>query len=421
MRNPTKEGLMSKRDIALWFDEKLPTDLPDSVVDALVHSFWEAEKDRLGMSDEWYTLTSHGGIVRIDTLNERMYFCSARTNARYRASMRLELNEDEEAKLRPWQRAAYYNTRDNDAARKDEAESKADALLATLVDPRTFQTYKETGQLIVPSKLHRTFYAFKKELRAGNISVIDVDRSTRVGEQVILEARAIICTAPIERYPDSDIMVAQLLHLRADEERFLQMANLHSGHWSEQELEVRARRPFYVVPRYDKRMGGYVNVPVDLPDGGETEVEVHVPFDHRKKAIADEDTDFDMDARAEQIVLWAQDIPQPVVDEYRKHLIAKIATLKANQEALDRLAEIAIDAGMAEKYPDPKDVDECSDGDLRYMYAKRWLTKAVSHWLEVLGFNDDEPEGSRRMSILGAAHVLFNVERQQDFALVDET
>lgn len=209
------------------------------------------------------------------------------------------------------------------------------------------------------------------------------------------------------------------------------MANLHDGEWSPEEEEVRSRRPFYVVPRYDKTMGGYVNIPVQLPTDGD---EVYVDFDHRKKVIRVEDQEFDNDIRLEQMYLWGQSIPDYCIPLYRQRLLKKLATLRPDPQLEGYLAVVEVDEETQNKWPEPEKVENCSEEDLRFMMAKSWLTRAISHWLDVLGLNEPESEGGLAgdplttfdldrvlISVYPSTADLLHAESPEDFVLVDET
>jgi hypothetical protein len=72
--------------------------------------------------------------------------------------------------------------------------------------------------------------------------------------------RATLCIHPRERLPEEDGIVALLLMLRAGQEnRLLQLAILHNGNWTNEELQIRrGASPQY--GEYNEGVGGHVRV-----------------------------------------------------------------------------------------------------------------------------------------------------------------
>lgn len=101
-----------------------------------------------------------------------------------------------------------------------EAKARARELLRSYLTPGQRERYDITGTVLHPSKRPQQEYG----IRAGrSYNVIWYDHRKRRHQQ--------LCCIPqgAHEMPDEDIMIAQLLTLRADEEGFLRRAN--KGGW----------------------------------------------------------------------------------------------------------------------------------------------------------------------------------------------
>lgn len=378
---------MSKQQILNWFDPDMPTDLPDHVVDKLLDGFWTSEVAHRGLTDEVYATNGpEGWNVRLDTLSRRMWYATPLTVAKYRAASRLDLTPPMKAKLRPWQLAAWEAERAERAEVKATAIAKADALLSTLVSEKQFEYYREYGEHMEASTLHPgKVYILHKGVLAGNIDVFDHQVPVEIEDEQVdrWQPRAVICSSPVERYPDADLIIAQILHIRADEETFLQLANLHHGQWSPEELKVRERRPFATVPRYDKAMGGWVNVPVDLTTG-DCEYDLA-----RKREEAEASKELE-DRLTEQWAIWSEELPQAVIDDFRARMgrvlrpDPETTRLLNNVEGVEHFSDLFS--------TEPKQVADIEDVDIALSFVRRWLNRAVAGWLRALGHEEEELE-----------------------------
>jgi hypothetical protein len=182
-----------------------------------------------------------------------------RQHARYLAqqgqhvpvALRGLLTEDE---LRAWEdlrqrRAEERLERERQAAMREEerqaAEVRAQALLHSILTAAQKREWLEHRRLTVTAPSGRVYRLLPGW--SGNVCIMDGD-----------VRRATLCVHPRERVPDSDCIAAQMLTILHDEERLLQLAILHAGQFSEDELEIRRRRDTVRVHAPD--LGGGIAV-----------------------------------------------------------------------------------------------------------------------------------------------------------------
>lgn len=182
-----------------------------------------------------------------------------RQHARYLAdqgqhipvALRRLLTDDE---LRAWEdvrqrRAEERLERERQAAMRAEereaAEGRAQALLHSILTAAQKREWLEHKRLTVTAPSGRVYRLLPGW--SGNVCIMDGD-----------VRRATLCVHPRERVPDSDCIAAQVLTILHDEERLLQLAILHGGEFSEDELEIRRRRRTEQVHAPD--LGGGIRV-----------------------------------------------------------------------------------------------------------------------------------------------------------------
>lgn len=151
------------------------------------------------------------------------------------AGLRGLLTQDE---LRAWEdlrqrRAEERLERERQAAMREEerqaAEARAQALLHSLLTAAQKREWLEHRRLTVAAPSGRVYRLLPGW--SGNVCIMEGD-----------VRRATLCVHPRVRVPDSDCIAAQLLTIMHDEERLLQLAILHGGEFTADELEIRRRR-----------------------------------------------------------------------------------------------------------------------------------------------------------------------------------
>jgi hypothetical protein len=157
-----------------------------------------------------------------------------------------ELREWEDMRQR---RAEERLERERQAAMREEerqaAEVRAQALLHSILTAAQKREWLEHRRLTVTAPSGRVYRLLPGW--SGNVCIMDGD-----------VRRATLCVHPRERVPDSDCIAAQMLTILHDEERLLQLAILHAGQFSEDELEIRRRRDTVRVHAPD--LGGGIAV-----------------------------------------------------------------------------------------------------------------------------------------------------------------
>ena len=124
----------------------------------------------------------------------------------------LEPTPEQRATAAQWQRDREARAA-QDRADREAAQTRATALLRSLLTPRQWRQYAETHTILVRGSDKR-YYRIEHE-RVSN--VIELDRA---GKEV-----ASWCAAPGGNLPIEDVMAAQLLWLRSDAEGFRAVAN----------------------------------------------------------------------------------------------------------------------------------------------------------------------------------------------------
>jgi hypothetical protein len=102
---------------------------------------------------------------------------------------------------------------------RKQADKRARALLLQLLNPEQRAQFLADEHFVVPSPRdrHRRY-----RIRRGRVGNIDV-----VSANGCVSKR--LCVHPQEHVPDYDVMAAQLLMIRADEEMLLSRANVHDS------------------------------------------------------------------------------------------------------------------------------------------------------------------------------------------------
>jgi hypothetical protein len=97
------------------------------------------------------------------------------------------------------------------AEKRKIAEARAEQLMFTILKPEQVRQYRDHGYF--ETHVNERIYRIKKE-RSQNIEQIEK------GKPILR-----LCAHPSEWMPDADNMVSQLLMLRTDEKKFLEIAN----------------------------------------------------------------------------------------------------------------------------------------------------------------------------------------------------
>lgn len=148
----------------------------------------------------------------------------------------VDIETEEQAAARREAEAAWQRQRDRERqayveqqAAREEAERGALALLLSIVSAAQRREMARFSRVTLRAPSGRVWRVHHGS-NVGNLSIMDGD-----------VRRATLCVHPRGAIPLSDVMVGQILAIQYDEERVIAMANLHAGHWSEEEQEIRAR------------------------------------------------------------------------------------------------------------------------------------------------------------------------------------
>ena len=105
----------------------------------------------------------------------------------------------------------YWNNYEEQTEKYKVAESRAEELLFAHISEQQKKQYLELGYF--ETEVNDKLYRIKKG-RSGNVKLVEK------GKEVLS-----YCIHPVDHTPNADAMLAQLLMLKTDEERFIKTAN----------------------------------------------------------------------------------------------------------------------------------------------------------------------------------------------------